>query len=134
MQCREVRFKEHAVPWDAGLLPRLQRSALRLLAVHLRMALAEAGAAQHRLLLLAEAEAAEMEGAVDGAGSSAPGPASAGAVRRRDQARRALARLLDGSVSFAFRVHQLVGGFDPGCIRLLEALGPVWREASGRRG
>ncbi|PNH02101.1 hypothetical protein TSOC_011945 [Tetrabaena socialis] len=128
----QLRFKEHTVPWDAGLLPRLQRSALHLLAVHLRAALVEAGAAQRRLL--AEAEAAEVGGAGDGAGSSSPAHASAAAVRRQEQARRALARLLDGSVSFAFRVHQLVGGFDPGCIRLLEALGPMWREASGRRG
>jgi hypothetical protein len=36
-------------------------------------------------------------------------------------------RLLDGAITFAFRMHQFVGGFDTACTQALEQLTPMWK-------
>ncbi|GLI65284.1 hypothetical protein VaNZ11_008695, partial [Volvox africanus] len=131
----DARFRDQRIPWDANLLPRLKRSALHLLAVHLRVILAEAeastGVEKGACNTTGTAVAATKEGTQVVAAEAQRGRRwSGGSGTDPDSG---LTKLLDGGVAFAFRVHQMVGGFDAECIGLLESLGPLWRAMAVRR-
>lgn len=126
------------MPWDPALLPRLQRSALRLLAVHVRHVVARARqharearqydreAREYELQQQqqedrekgkedAQAVEAGWEGATQQQIEQRGQEQQRGRRQQRERERAAAAAatavrgLLDGAVSFAFRVHQLVG-------------------------
>jgi hypothetical protein len=47
---------------------------------------------------------------------------------------QAAVRLLDGAITFAFRMHQFVGGFDAACTQALEQLTPMWKACRQQSG
>ncbi len=125
-------FKEHGVPWDPALLPRLQRSALRLLAVHVRHVVARARqhareAREYELQQQQQQQQPEnkekqqedAQAAEEGGGQEQQQQRGRRQQRERERERAAAAAavrgLLDGAVAFAFRVHQLVGAWGWAC-------------------
>ncbi|KAL6759542.1 hypothetical protein V8C86DRAFT_3024782 [Haematococcus lacustris] len=137
----DTRFKEAAIPWSWDISRTVQRSALNLLHQYLAAVLREVSSStlpspKHAAGVAVLAEGAGREGqaarhglrAAKAAALSLPGggPAAAAAAAYAAQAR---VRLLDQAITFAFKVHQFVGGFDAACTEDLEQLTPLWRAA-----
>jgi len=98
----ERRFRDVGVPWDSVALADVQHASLRLLATHLELALATAGAA--------------VRAVSDAAGGGAPEWA---------------VELLVGAVTFTFKQQQRVGGLDAHCAALFATLSDLVCAASG---
>lgn len=108
------------MPWDWNILKHLKAAALKPLHAYLSAVLAQADTLIHQQ---------QQQQQVAGGGGVAGGEGDCKGMTFSP----ALVKLLDGAVSFAYKVHSMVGGFDADCAADLDRLSPLWRHARTQR-